>query len=242
MNTDGVRLQKLLAQAGYGSRRACDALVGEGRVTVNGRVADLGTRVVPGVDAVAVDGAAVSATAEPIVLMLNKPAGVVTTMSDDQGRPCVGDLVRHFPQRLFHVGRLDEDTEGLLLLTNDGDLAHQLMHPSHGVQKTYIARVRGRVTAASARQLVRGVELGDGMARADSALVKASNDQWSVLELVLHEGRKRIVRRLCKAVGHPVERLTRTRIGNLELGSLPVGELRELRQREVHDLFARNEA
>ena len=237
MSTDGIRLQKVLAQAGLGSRRACDALVADGRVRVNGTVADLGTRVDPERDAISVDGRTVTLQARMRVLMLNKPAGVVTTMADDRGRPCVGELVAHFPERLFHVGRLDEDTEGLLLLTNDGDLAHRLMHPSHGVQKTYVATVRGRVTAGITRELLAGVELGDGSARADAAAIKTANDRWSVIELVLHEGRKRIVRRMCKAVGHPVERLTRTRIGRLELGSLPLGEMRELSEAEVKSLF-----
>ena len=237
MSTEGVRLQKVLAQAGVGSRRACDALVEQGRVSVNGRVADLGTRVDPERDAITVDGRAVQVQTRIRVLMLNKPAGVVTTMSDDRGRPCVGDLVAHFPERLFHVGRLDEDTEGMLLLTNDGDLAHRLMHPSHGVQKTYVARVQGKVTPGVTRRLMAGVDLGDGPARADAAAVKAANDRWSVIELVLHEGRKRIVRRMCKAVGHPVERLTRIRMGRLELGQLPPGEMRELSESEVQLLF-----
>lgn len=237
MSTDGIRLQKVLAQAGVGSRRACDALVADGRVSVNGRVADLGTRVDPTRDTITVDGKTVALHARIRVLMLNKPAGVVTTMADDRGRPCVGDLVARFPERLFHVGRLDEDTEGMLLLTNDGDLAHRLMHPSHGVQKTYVATVRGRVTAGTLRALTAGIELGDGPARADAATLKTANERWSVIELVLHEGRKRIVRRMCKAVGHPVERLIRTRMGGLELGHLPAGEMRELQEVEVQALF-----
>lgn len=206
---------------------------------VNGVPADPGTRVQPGVDRIEVDGRLIDSSGPTaVVLMLHKPAGVVTTMSDDQGRPCVGDLVRHYPQRLFHVGRLDEDTEGLLLLTNDGDLAHRLTHPSHGVQKTYVARVRGRVGETALRQLRRGVELGDGPAAADAVTVKTANERWSVIELVLHEGRKRIVRRMCRAVGHPVERLTRTRIGELELGHLPPGEMRPLDDAEVRALFS----
>lgn len=238
MVNDGTRLQKVLAQAGLGSRRACDELVGSGRVRVNGVVADLGTRVDPARDVIEVDGRRVVVDAPLVVLMLNKPAGIVSTMSDDQGRPCVGDLVRGYPQRLFHVGRLDEETEGLLLLTNDGDLAHRLMHPSHGVYKTYVAQVRGRLAPAAVRQLVVGVELGDGFAAADDAHLLSANDRWSVLELVLHEGRKHIVRRMCKAVGHPVEHLVRTRLGSLELGDLPLGEMRELTTRELDELVA----
>ncbi len=228
MVNQGIRLQKALAQAGVGSRRACDALVGAGRIRVNGIVADLGTRVDPSIDVVSLDGRVIAFAIEVVVLMLNKPAGIVTTMSDDQGRPCVGDLVRGHAQRLFHVGRLDEETEGLLLLTNDGDLAHRLMHPSHGVQKTYLARVRGRVSTASLRELLSGVELGDGYAVADEAVVKSVSENFSIVEIVLHEGRKHIVRRMCKAIGHPVERLTRTRLGSLQLGDLKLGEMREL--------------
>jgi 23S rRNA pseudouridine2605 synthase len=232
VSTDGIRLQKALAQAGVGSRRACDALVGAGRIRVNGIVADLGTRVDPASDEISLDGQVIEFVTAVVVLMLNKPAGIVTTMSDDQGRPCVGDLVRGHPQRLFHVGRLDEETEGLLLLTNDGDMAHRLMHPSHGVQKTYVARVRGRVSTAALRELLSGVELGDGYAAADEAAIRIANQDFSVLEIVLHEGRKHIVRRMCKAIGHPVERLTRTRLGSLELGDLALGEMRELTLQE----------
>lgn len=232
----GIRLQKWLAQAGLGSRRACDALVAEGRVTVNGVVADPGTRVDPAVAAIAVDGRRIAGNAELLVLALNKPFGVVTTMADDRGRPCVGDLVRGYPQRLFHVGRLDEETEGLLLLTNDGDLAHLLMHPSHGVPKTYVAEVRGRVTSGTLRRLLTGIELTDGVARADRALVRASGEEWTVIELVIHEGRKRIVRRMLKAVGHPVVHLMRTAIGPLQLGDLAAGELRPLTPAEVRGL------
>ena len=228
MSTDGIRVQKALAQAGVGSRRACDALVGAGRIRVNGIVADLGTRVDPASDVISLDGRVIELVTAVVVIMLNKPAGIVTTMSDDQGRPCVGDLVRGHPQRLFHVGRLDEETEGLLLLTNDGDMAHRLMHPSHGVQKTYVAKVRGCVSTAALRELLSGVELGDGYAVADEAAIKTANQQFSIIEIVLHEGRKHIVRRMCKAIGHPVERLTRTRLGSLQLGDLALGEMREL--------------
>lgn len=240
MDSQGIRLQKVLAQAGVGSRRACDELVEAGRVTVNGRIAEPGTRVDPTKDDIRVDGNPLGNLAEPVVLAFHKPAGVVTTMTDPQGRPCVGDVFRTYPDRLFHVGRLDEATEGLLLLTNDGDLANLLMHPSHGVEKTYLATVTGKVTPETLAQLRRGVELGDGPARAVRALVRGSAGSRTVLELVLHEGRKRIVRRMCKAVGHPVERLLRTRIGSLELGSLEVGQWRELEPSEIAALV--NEA
>ena len=239
MSSEGVRLQKVLAQAGLGSRRACDALVADGRVRVNGVVADLGSRVAPMLDRIEVDGRPVELASEVVVYALHKPMGVVTTMHDDRGRPCIGDFVLDVPQRLFHVGRLDEETEGLLLLTNDGDLANLLMHPSHGVPKTYVARVRGRVTPGVVRQLLSGVTLEDGMARADAATVTSSAEGASVVEVVLHEGRKRIVRRMFKAVGHPVEHLTRTRIGDLGLGSLPAGEKRRLTPSEVQTLRKR---
>lgn len=231
-----VRIQKFLAQAGVGARRACDALVADGRVRVDGVVAEPGTRIDPSTAVVEVDGVRVHADHGLVVLMLNKPAGMVTTMSDDRGRPCVGDLVRDHPQRLFHVGRLDEDTEGLLLLTNDGDLAHLLMHPSHGVSKTYVARVRGDVGEVARRRLLEGIRLEDGFARADAVMVKAHGPASSVVQLVLHEGRKRIVRRMLKAVGHPVTHLTRTVLGPLQLTGLASGEYRELSAREISDL------
>lgn len=227
------RIQKVLAQAGYGSRRACDELVARGRVRVNGEIAEVGTRVDPLLDSIEVDGLPVAYASTPVVIALNKPWGVVTTMSDDRGRPCVGDLFKDFPQRLFHVGRLDEETEGLLLLTNDGELAHRLMHPSHGIQKTYVATVSGAVDAGAIRRLMTGVHLTDGPATADSALLRSANDTQSVLEITLHEGRNRIVRRMCKAVGHPVQHLLRTRIGGLELGSLQPGEWRHLTPAEI---------
>ena len=238
MDSQGIRLQKALAQAGVGSRRTCDNLVSDGRVTVNGRIAEPGTRVNPATDDIRVDGQPLAAAANRVVLALHKPAGVVTTMTDPQGRPCVGDMFRTYPDRLFHVGRLDEATEGLLLLTNDGDFANLLMHPSHGVEKTYLATVSGRVTPAELDRLRRGVELGDGPARAVRAAMSGSSGSRTVLELVLHEGRKRIVRRMCKAIGHPVERLVRTRIGSLELGGLEPGEWRVLEPSEIAELTA----
>ena len=235
--TAGIRIQKVLAQAGLGSRRVCDALVEAGRVTVNGQVAESGCRVVPGVDVIAVDGTTVELAPDRVVIALNKPWGVVTTMSDDQGRPCVGDMFADYPLRLFHVGRLDEETEGLLLLTNDGDLAHRLLHPAQGVRKTYVARVRGRVKPAALRALLAGVDLEDGPATADEVVSIASFEHESVIELTLHEGRKRIVRRMCKAVGHPVVHLTRIAVGSLELGTLKPGEWRELSPLEVGRLY-----
>ena len=200
---------------------------------MNGQVADLGTRVDPAHDRIELDGREVRLERRPVVIALNKPWGVVTTMADDQGRPCVGDIFKDYPQRLFHVGRLDEETEGLLLLTNDGDLAHQLTHPSHGVQKTYLATVRGRIPAAAVERLLRGVDLEDGPAKADRAEIRSAAGDRSVVEIVLHEGRKRIVRRMCKAVGHPVVHLLRTHIGSLDLDRLASGEWRELTASEI---------
>lgn len=229
----GVRIQKLLAQAGVGSRRTCDALVAEGRVTVNGRTADLGTRVDADRDEVALDGRPVRLASRTIVLMLHKPAGMVTTMSDERGRPCVGDLVRDYPERLFHVGRLDEETEGLLLLTNDGELAHRLMHPSLGVRKRYVATVRGEFSDRTAARLRAGITLADGPVRADGVVIRHAGAARSVIEVDIHEGRKHIVRRMLREVGHPVLRLIRTHLGPLSLGPLPAGEMRPLTEREL---------
>lgn len=236
----GVRLQKVLAQAGLGSRRACDLLVEQGRVRVNGIVADPGTRVDPRADAISVDGMPIAGETRRVVYAFNKPPGVVSTMSDDRGRPCIGDFVRDIPERLFHVGRLDEETEGLLILTNDGDLSNRLMHPSHGVFKTYVATVRGLVHPDTLRQLESGIDLEDGPVRADQVTVRGRTGDRTVLEVVLHEGRKRIVRRMLKAVGHPVEHLLRVRIGGLELGSLPSGTMRLLGPAELALLLESN--
>ena len=230
---ESIRLQKFLAQTGIGSRRACDELVSSGRVRVNGEIAEPGVRVDPDSDVVEVDGVPVGERPAVTVIALHKPGGIVTTMADDRGRPCVGDLVRDFPQRLFHVGRLDEATEGLLLLTNDGDFANLLMHPSHGVPKTYVATVRGRMTSEAVRQLLAGVELGDGPAVADRVMVRQAGTDRSVVELVIHEGRKHVVRRMLKGVGHPVLELLRTRIGSLEIGGLKAGEWRRLEGDEI---------
>jgi len=233
-----IRLQKVLAAAGVGSRRACEELIAAGRVSVDGQVVDqLGARVDPETAVVAVDGQRVSVRPGTVHLALNKPRGVLSAMSDDRGRPTVGDLVRDRPERLFHVGRLDADTEGLLLLTNDGQLAHQLMHPSYLVNKTYLAEVGGVVTRDTIRRLLNGVELEDGAARADSVRVVQSEGGRSLVELVLHEGRNRIVRRLLAEVGHPVHRLVRTAIGPLQLGGQRAGTLRPLSREEVSALY-----
>jgi 23S rRNA pseudouridine2605 synthase len=234
VNSEGVRLQKVLAAAGVGSRRASEELIAAGRVEVDGRVVtELGSRVDPDTAEVRVDGRRISVRGDVVYLALNKPRGMLSAMSDDRGRPTVGDLVRHQDQRLFHVGRLDGDSEGLLLLMNDGDLAHRLMHPSFGVAKTYLADVPAPVTREVGRRLRAGVELEDGPARADAFRVVQSHGGQALVEITLHEGRNHIVRRLLAEVGHPVSRLVRTRIGPVALGGLRPGELRPLTAEEV---------
>jgi 23S rRNA pseudouridine2605 synthase len=220
----GERLQKVLASTGWGSRRVCEDLIAAGRVTVNGDVAVLGRRVDPENDRIEVDGAPIGVRPDLVYYLLNKPAGVVTTSKDTHGRPTVVDLVPASP-RVFSVGRLDADTEGLLLLTNDGDLANRIAHPSHGVDKEYLVEVDGgRVAPGAIRRLRDGVELDDGM----TAPAKVSQPEPGLLRLTIHEGRNRQVRRMCEAIGHPVRRLVRTRIGPLSDRSLPPGSWREL--------------
>ena len=228
---DGERLQKVLARAGLGSRRGCEDLIAEGRVTVNGEVAELGRRVDTDADRVEVDGVRIGVRDGLVHYLLNKPAGVVTTASDPQGRPTVVQLVPPEP-RVFPVGRLDASTEGLLLLTNDGDLTHRLTHPSFGVEKEYLVEVEGRPSPAAVRRLREGVELDDGM----TAPARAAVVQPGVLRITIHEGRNRQVRRMCEAVGHPVRRLVRTRIGPLADRRLKPGEWRVLTQAELREL------
>lgn len=227
----GERLQKVLASRGWGSRRVCEEIIASGRVTVNGEVAVLGRRVDVERDAVAVDGVPVGMRPDLVHYVLNKPAGVVTTASDPQGRPTVVDLVPSSP-RVFPVGRLDVATEGLLLLTNDGDLANLLAHPRHGVDKEYLATVEGTVSPGALRHLREGVQLEDGLT--GPALV--SQPEPGVLRITIHEGRNRQVRRMCEAVGHPVQRLVRTRIGPLRDTSLAPGSWRQLSLAEVRSL------
>ena len=223
------RLQKVLATRGYGSRRVCEDLIAAGRVTVNGEVAVLGRRVDPDVDLVEVDGAPVGIKPGLVHYLLNKPPGVVTTAKDTHGRPTVVELVPAEP-RVFPVGRLDADTEGLLLLTNDGELANRIAHPRHGLEKEYLATVAGGPVAAGAiRRLRDGVDLDDG----PTAPAKVSQPSPGVLRITIHEGRNRQVRRMCDAVGHPVTRLVRTRIGPIHDHRLKPGTWRALTPAEV---------
>jgi 23S rRNA pseudouridine2605 synthase len=232
-----VRLQKVLAAAGVGSRRVCDDLISEGRVTVDGVVAVPGTQVDPQRAVIHVDGVRIPTRPEVVVLAFHKPRGVTSAMSDPGGKPCVGDYVADRPERVFHIGRLDVDTEGLLLLTNDGDLAQRIAHPSHGVPKTYVATVSGRVDPGLRARLRRPVDLDDGPVSVDAFRVVDAADSRSVVEVTLHEGRNRVVRRLFDALGHPVERLVRTCVGPVRLAGLPSGRIREVTGKDLQRLY-----
>ncbi len=234
MSAEGIRLQKVLAAAGLGSRRACETLISEGRVEVDGvLITQLGARVDPRTTVIRVDGTRIDVRDEFVYLALNKPRGVLSAMSDARGRRTVGDLVADRSQRLFHVGRLDADSEGLLLLTNDGEVAHRLMHPSFEIVKVYLATVRGRMGRDARRRLLTGVELEDGPGRVDTVRVVDSTAEHTLVEVALHEGRKHIVRRLLAEVGHPVLRLVRTSIGPVRLGGQRAGGIRSLTAAEV---------
>lgn len=238
---DGVRLQKVLARAGVGSRRVCEQMIDQGRIEVNGkRVNVQGMRIDPATAVVKVDGMRVMITEDLVHLALNKPRGWQSTMQDEMNRPCVGDLVAEriaAGQRLFHVGRLDAETEGLLLLTNDGELAHRLMHPSYKVRKTYLANVEGMMSRATEREMRAGIELEDGPVEIDEITTVDMNEGSSLVKIVLHEGRKHIVRRLLEHVGHPVTELVRTQIGVVQLGEQRPGTMRVLNRQEVGNLY-----
>lgn len=234
-----VRLQKALAAAGVASRRRCEELMATGRVEVNGEVVtQMGARVDPLTDVIRVDGARIPPPTDHAYVLLNKPRGIVTSMADERGRPDLSSILGGLEHpRLFHVGRLDTDTSGLLILTNDGDLAHKLAHPSFEVTKTYVALVEGSVPDSLARRLQAGIELDDGPAKVDRLHVKDRSRGRSIVELDIHMGRNRIVRRLLAAAGHPVLELTRTAFGPLHLGALAVGKTRDLSSSEVGALF-----
>lgn len=238
----GVRLQKVLAQAGLGSRRACEQLIEQGRVQVDGvRVEAQGVRVDPHVHTVSVDGQRIVINTSLMYLVVNKPRGMLTTMADPQARLCIGDLLEDIPSqgsaRLLPVGRLDADTEGLLLVTNDGDFAHHVTHPSFEVRKVYRAVVPGPVSHEVSKRLLEGVQLEDGLAQADTFRVISDSADQALVEMALHSGRNRIVRRMLEAVDHPVQRLVRTRIGQVRLGALKPGRWRELSAQELTDLY-----
>jgi 23S rRNA pseudouridine2605 synthase len=237
--SEGVRLQKVLADAGLGSRRACEELIAEGRVEVDGkRIREQGVRVDPDRAVVRVDGMRIATAPGRTYLALNKPRGVLSAMSDSRGRPTLADFVGNRADRLFHVGRLDADTEGLILLTNDGELAHRLSHPSFGVLKTYLAEVPGPVPRGLGKKLRAGLELEDGFVRVDSFRLVDTTGGRALVEVVLHEGRKHVVRRLLAEVGHPVSRLVRVKFGTVALGDLKPGKTRKLSRVELGELYA----
>jgi 23S rRNA pseudouridine2605 synthase/16S rRNA pseudouridine516 synthase len=238
--TDGERLQKVMAAAGVASRRASEEMIVAGRVTVNGKtVRELGARIDPAHDLLAVDGVAVQLDASKRYVMLNKPTKVISSMSDDRGRTDLSRFVAGYEERLFNVGRLDYDTSGLLVLTNDGQLAQVLAHPSFGVEKTYVAKVEGTVTPHTLQRLRNGIELEDGPISIDRGklITRGAADGASLVELTLHSGRNRIVRRMMEAAGHPVVELVRRSFGPLHLGSLKLGQTRELTKIELGQLL-----
>jgi 23S rRNA pseudouridine2605 synthase len=238
---EGVRLQKVLSQAGVASRRVAERMITDGRVEVDGEiVTELGSRVDPDKSVIRVDGARIMVDDNLVHFALNKPKGMQSTMSDDRGRPCVGDIVEHRVRgnhKLFHVGRLDADTEGLMILTNDGELAHRLMHPSFEVPKTYLATVLGTVPRGMGKKLRAGIELDDGPVVIDDFAVVGAVPGKSMVRITLHEGRKHIVRRLLAEVGFPVQELVRTDIGSIELGDQRPGSIRVLTSKEIGDLY-----
>jgi 23S rRNA pseudouridine2605 synthase len=241
VRSEGVRLQKVLSQAGIASRRVAEEMIVDGRVEVDGHpVTALGARIDPNESVIRVDGVRVTADESLVYLALNKPRGLHSTMSDERGRPCIGDLIEHRVRgnsKLFHVGRLDADTEGLILLTNDGELAHRLTHPSYEVPKTYVATVAGSVPRGLGRTLRAGVELDDGPVRVDAFGVVDALPGKTLVKVTLHEGRKRIVRRLMAEVGHPVQQLVRTDIGAVSLGEQRTGSIRVLTTKEIGLLY-----
>ena len=239
--TEGIRLQKVLAQAGVASRRHAEAMIDQGRIEVNGKIVTVqGMRVNPNVDIIRVDGARINVNEEHEYFVFNKPRGVHSTMKDEHDRTSVGSYLSERTasgQRLFHVGRLDANTEGLLLLTNDGELANRLTHPKYEVSKTYMATVLGEATNALVKQLKQGIELDDGPAKADFAQIVDVHNGQSIVRVELHEGRKHIVRRMLKTAGFPVQRLVRTKFHTVQLGEMKPGMMRALNSSELASLY-----
>jgi 23S rRNA pseudouridine2605 synthase len=234
---EGIRLQKVLAAAGLGSRRGCEQLIAAGRVEVNGRVATLGARVDPARDVVRLDGSQLPTAAGLVYFAVHKPRGMLSTMSDERGRSSLADMVEDLTVTVHHVGRLDADSEGLMILTNDGPLSHRLTHPSFGVAKVYVAEVAGVVPRAVTRGLIDGIELDDGPVRADAVKLVDATKERSVLEVTIHEGRNHVVRRMFDTVGFPVTRLARIAVGPVRLGDLKPGRRRHLQPGEVQSLY-----
>jgi 23S rRNA pseudouridine2605 synthase len=234
---EGIRLQKVLAAAGLGSRRGCEEMIAAGRVEVNGRVATLGARVDPARDIVRLDGSQVPTAAGLVYFAVHKPRGMLSTMSDERGRSSLAEMVEDLTVTVHHVGRLDADSEGLMILTNDGPLSHRLTHPSFGVAKVYVAEVEGVVPRAVTRSLTEGIELDDGPVRADAVKLVDATKERSVLEVTIHEGRNHVVRRMFDTVGFPVTRLARVAVGPIRLGDLKPGRRRHLQQGEVQSLY-----
>jgi len=234
-----VRLQKALADAGVASRRACEDLITSGRVSVNGvQITILGSKVDPENDELAVDGETVSTNKSKTYLLFNKPAGVLSTMSDPEGRPCLGDYFSDRNERLFHVGRLDKESEGLIVLTNDGEIAHRATHPSYGLVKKYLVEIEGHLSAAAAQELRSGIRLEDGLARAlEVTVLREPTPKNAWIEISIHEGRYHIVRRMFEELELPVLRLIRTEFGPLNVGETKVGRWRHMNQGEIENLF-----
>ncbi|MEA5154534.1 pseudouridine synthase [Raineyella sp.] len=235
---EGTRLQKVLAQAGIASRRASEQLIRDGRVEVNGElVTEQGRRVDPEKDEIRVDGSRIPTARRHVYTVLNKPRGVVSTMDDPEGRETLSDYIDRRNVRLFHVGRLDTETEGLIILTNDGEFAHRLAHPSYEVPKTYVAQVLGQVSPHTLKRIQRGITLEDGPVRPDKVKVMQTLPDATLLQITLHEGRNRVVRRMMEAFGHPVQKLTRIAVGPVRLGRLQPGEMRDLTHEELGKLL-----
>lgn len=235
---DGIRLQKVLAAAGIASRRASEVMISEGRVEVDGRiVTEQGLRVDPERAVIRVDGSRIPPPRHHVYVVFNKPRGVVSTMDDPEGRPTLTEYLDRRKERLFHVGRLDTDTEGLLLLTNDGEFAHRLAHPSYRVSKTYLTEVEGVMDDRTVNRLRKGITLEDGPIKPDHVKLVSKAADRSLIRITLHEGRNRVVRRTMDSVGHPVRQLSRTAIGPVRLGRLPIGELRDLTREELGALL-----